>query len=465
MTRTTLPLTSITVGERLRKDYGDSDMESLCDSMERLGLIQPIVVNQSNVLIAGGRRYAAATALGWASIDVVYRETLTEDELRELELEENLQRKEMTWQERVCSVAAIHYMKVGRNAIEGKEWGHRETGAMLNMSHGKIGYALAVATKITAGDEEVIKCEGVTEAIKLLWRREEEATQRELSIRTMTAVEVSKEPLAAAEPIILDDGTVWVAPVREEVIPEVSLGKMLFHQKDLSLSVMKSFPTGFVDHIVTDPPYGIDLDNISQMGMRFEDVEKLKVSHGVEQNLELFAHFLPEAYRVVKDKGFVCFWCDIMNWQYLYDLAIKAGFAVQRWPLVWCKTHQCLNQMAQYNYTKDIEIAMICRKKGAMLTCAASTTYFEESNESAKVAFPDHPFVKPLMCWRKILHHCTSPGDTVLEPFAGRGSGVISMLEEDRKVIAIEYDPTHFAYLVEKVKQYYIAKNPKTKFV
>ncbi len=82
MTPSTLPINEIIVEERFRKDLGD--ITSLADSMRRLGLIQPVVVNKEKRLVAGGRRLAAARELQWTHIPVVYRETLTEAELHEL---------------------------------------------------------------------------------------------------------------------------------------------------------------------------------------------------------------------------------------------------------------------------------------------------------------------------------------------------------------------------------------------
>ena len=63
-------LNDITLGERAREDYGDID--GLGESMGRLGQIQPIVIDEDNIIRAGGRRYTAAILLGWEEIDCVY---------------------------------------------------------------------------------------------------------------------------------------------------------------------------------------------------------------------------------------------------------------------------------------------------------------------------------------------------------------------------------------------------------
>ena len=94
MNRQTLPINEILSADRQRLDLGD--IADLALSIQRYGLIQPIVINQEKRLIAGGRRLAAHQHLGRTHIEVVYRETLSVDELHELELEENVRRKEMS---------------------------------------------------------------------------------------------------------------------------------------------------------------------------------------------------------------------------------------------------------------------------------------------------------------------------------------------------------------------------------
>ena len=115
MNRTALPINEIVVEDRFRRDLGD--ISGLADSIRRVGLIQPVVINQAKRLIAGGRRLAAVTSLGHTVIDVVYKETLTVDELHEAELEENVRRKDMNWTERCLLVARIHELKQHRGAL------------------------------------------------------------------------------------------------------------------------------------------------------------------------------------------------------------------------------------------------------------------------------------------------------------------------------------------------------------
>jgi ParB-like nuclease domain len=95
----------IKVGTRRREDYGDID--ALAESINQFGLIQPIVVDESLNLIAGGRRLKAFQKLGRDEIDARFYSELSEDERRELELEENIRRKDLSAYERSRMLVAL----------------------------------------------------------------------------------------------------------------------------------------------------------------------------------------------------------------------------------------------------------------------------------------------------------------------------------------------------------------------
>lgn len=100
-----MSIDEIVVGERRRQDYGDID--GLVESIERWGLLHPIVIDESNRLVAGGRRLEACRRLGWSSVPVRNVGDLSESELREVELEENLRRKDLTQYEQSKVMVAL----------------------------------------------------------------------------------------------------------------------------------------------------------------------------------------------------------------------------------------------------------------------------------------------------------------------------------------------------------------------
>ena len=513
MNRTKLPIKDIIIEARQRLDLGD--IQDLADSIKRYGLIQPIIVNQANRLLAGERRLRAHQLLGLTEIDVCYKETLSDDYLHECEIEENVRRKSMSWQERTLAIETIHDLKKRRAALDGDKWGQRETAELIGLSSPcVVNYSLEIAKLLRSEldpltdkpkpDARFWSCDTFNDAWRLRLRDEEDILLAELARRgaqsgslegaTLT-ISSSQAGLSAIDAMLMPSGE-SSEPIsqREQAASkasalkrylsnplnppdkfeeyyaekqkldayklEIPLSNRLFNVDCLEL--MAANPCRF-DHIITDPPYGIDIDYIDQhVGMA--NIDTIKTEHEVEPNKELLCRFFPAAFATLKDNGFCVTWCDQMLWQYMYDTAIAAGFKVQRWPITWVKQHRCLNQMAQYNFTKTTEIAMVCRKANTTLTLPASECHILAAHDDYKEEL-GHPFVKPFAVWEFILDHVSIPGQLVLEPFAGRGSGVISILRKQRHVIACELQKEHYNALLENVKQHYLRINPQFTFV
>lgn len=87
---------AIKIGRRMRPL---GDLTALRESIESLGLLNPVVVTRQNELVAGRHRVAVCKALGWTSIPTI---VLDVDDLhRQLaEIDENLIRNELTVLER-----------------------------------------------------------------------------------------------------------------------------------------------------------------------------------------------------------------------------------------------------------------------------------------------------------------------------------------------------------------------------
>ena len=99
-----LPISSIQVAERIRKDNGGLD--ELAGDIREHGLINPITVMEQSeggyVLIAGLRRLKAMERMGAKEIRATVMTALEADEMLMLEIAENEQRKEFTVSEKLA---------------------------------------------------------------------------------------------------------------------------------------------------------------------------------------------------------------------------------------------------------------------------------------------------------------------------------------------------------------------------
>lgn len=111
-----LRISDVKVGQRVRDEYGD--MKALAESIKDHGLLHPIVVDSDYNLIAGCRRLLACERIGLTEIEAKVLEDISEKELRVLELEENIRRKDLTELEKsknLVELAEIKEQEIKKN--------------------------------------------------------------------------------------------------------------------------------------------------------------------------------------------------------------------------------------------------------------------------------------------------------------------------------------------------------------
>jgi ParB-like chromosome segregation protein Spo0J len=89
-----IEIDKVKIGKRIRKDTGD--LTNLKASLQKYGLINPVLITPLNELISGFRRISAARELGWKYIEVRVMDPGGRLDLLELEMHENIVRKDFT---------------------------------------------------------------------------------------------------------------------------------------------------------------------------------------------------------------------------------------------------------------------------------------------------------------------------------------------------------------------------------
>ena len=84
----------VKVSDRVREDYGD--METLKNSINKYGLLNPIIIDSKFNLIAGARRLRAAKELKLQEIEASIIDETTRLVQFDMEMQENLVRKDFT---------------------------------------------------------------------------------------------------------------------------------------------------------------------------------------------------------------------------------------------------------------------------------------------------------------------------------------------------------------------------------
>lgn len=92
-----ISVNEVIINERVRHEIGD--LSSLMKSMHDHGQLNSITISRNNELIAGHRRLLSAKELGWTYIDATIVERSSEADKLQLELEENVHRKDFSPEE------------------------------------------------------------------------------------------------------------------------------------------------------------------------------------------------------------------------------------------------------------------------------------------------------------------------------------------------------------------------------
>jgi ParB/RepB/Spo0J family partition protein len=292
-------ISSITVerGERQRREL--HKIEELADSIRRIGLIHPPVVTREHVLVAGERRFAAVSHLGWERIPVQYTDELSIQELRAIELEENIKRVDITWQEQVDAVKTFHNFQQSITPT----WGMSDTAEALGYTPQHISQYLMVAKAIET-TPSISAAPKVSTAIGIVQRANERRNDKELaSIRGASEAVVEAPPRSIINESFLD----WAL----------------------------SYDGPKFNFIHCDFPYGINADSFQQGGA---------VAHGGYEDSPdtywtLCKSLASNLNRIASESCHLVFWysmkyhCETINF-----LREETDFVVNPYPLVWHKT-------------------------------------------------------------------------------------------------------------------------------
>ena len=95
-----------------RKTFNDASIEELARSVKEHGIIQPLVVTKIGDnkyrLIAGERRFRAAQKAGLDNVPVVVKETMTDGDVLQVALIENIQREDLNPIEEAYAYHQLH---------------------------------------------------------------------------------------------------------------------------------------------------------------------------------------------------------------------------------------------------------------------------------------------------------------------------------------------------------------------
>jgi site-specific DNA-methyltransferase (adenine-specific) len=213
--------------------------------------------------------------------------------------------------------------------------------------------------------------------------------------------------------------------------------------------VFPSLQSESIDFIFTDPPYNCITNWSAKIGCksnRIIDAEWFENDNlSPEQYRDFINNVFSEFYRLLKDDHGGCLFCDYKSFPLFYEELQKANFEI-RTTLIWDKVNFGLGQ----NWRNQYEMVVVF-SKGKLPFYAKKDT----GNVLRYARIPNnllHPAQKPIRLCNDILQKTTLENETILEPFAGSGSTILSCIELKRKCIAMEMVDKYYNICIDRIK-------------
>ena len=397
----TLPLTSVIIPlSRQRKEIDLPKLSELMRDISRTGLLHPIVLRSDAdpTLVAGERRFRAAQALFDVGVGIRCNGTpvpvgeipylilgeASDLAYREAELSENVARVDLSWQDRTRAEAELHALRLEQNPAQTYTDTAKEVYGP-SVSGGTPVDEISTSVKLSQylSDPDVAKASSKKEAVKIVRAKLDQAA-REALAREVRANPRSKH--------------------------------LLIH--DDSRRFLPTIPDSSYDVILTDPPYGVDQHLITPFSGRTMD---FNADHSYDDSFDtwksLMSWFAVESFRVAKPLAHAYLFCDINNYPALRTLMEAAGWRVWFRPLIWNKVNVGSFADSEHGPRRVYETILYAIKgqKKTVLFKADVITLPSDQDSTG------HPAAKPVALYSDLLSRSVSPGDYVLDPFAGGG--------------------------------------------
>lgn len=389
--------------DRQRKEFEPMALGELSETIRNKGLMHAIVLRETPegmVLVAGERRLRAITdmwMLGGALrydgqvipegfIPYVTLGQLSPLEAEEAELEENLHRKDLTWQENAAAMAKLHRIRSMQAQAEGRI--HTVADTALETKGRKDGsFQDAVRKDLIVAkhlhNPEVMKAKTADEAFKILKRQEQTAKNIELAASVGKTFNSS---LHAAHNVNCLD---W----------------------------METCSEGVFDVILTDPPYGMGADSFGDGGGGRLANNEHHYKDDYDHWATIMRRWAPLSYRVTKPEAHAYVFCDLDNFHELKKMMQDAGWYVFRTPMICTKPNSGRVPLPEEGPRRQYEIILYAIK-GHKRT----TAIYPDVITTFADAGLQHGAQKPVALFENLLQRSVRPGDKVLDCFAGSGT-------------------------------------------
>lgn len=438
--------------------YGDQADANLIASVRARGVLTPLLISPSGIIISGHRRRNAAIAAGLAVVPVVVFGSDDPLDVEEALIESNRQRQKTNEQigrehkESKRIIAAREGRQGARTDLTSlsadNEVPPRKTPSQKAAA--KAGVSLATAERAQAVVERIDKAEtdGDTDKAEDLREKLEKSptvAYNQVRAEQRQAERAATPPLPIAVPLPL---TVTIHNADAQTLADLGLNP--------------------VHMVITSPPYNVGIDYATH------DDSLTPAAYE-----ELVYNVLQQCFQVMVDGARIAVvvpfgvgrnpWVPVAP--LIYSLLRDAGFTL-RGQIVWDKNSTGnRTSWGSFRLPTDpslrdtSEVIIVAHKgsgklaipddvrrfdaKGTHVTALADADYFMDLAQDHWVVAPEsaqrvgHPAPFPVLLAKRLIDFYAYPGAHVLDPFGGSGTTAIAAIAAHCQVTLVEIDAAY----------------------
>ena len=385
----TVPINSVKRYERNARRHSRLQIRAIIKSVQANGLVNPPLVDEFGVLIAGHGRLEAAIQLGMTEVPVIRISGLTEAQKRALRIADNRIAERSTWDEALLKVEL-------QSIIE------------LDYDVEQTGFELIEVDRIVSSDAEPLEDEP----------------------------EIPPPPQKPISRI----GDLW----------RCNESWILCGDARDNNAYVRVLAGTLAGQVITDFPYNVKIaNNVSGLGKRTHC--EFAMASG-EMSPTEFYNFLMVVIKSTRDHsrdGSIHYY--FMDWRSIATL-VMAGmelFNELKNILVWAKSSPGMGSLYRSQHEliavfkhgtaphiNNIQLGRMGRNRSNLLQYPGAAGF-----SMLRDTLEDHATPKPIKLIADLIRDTSNVGDMVLDPFGGSGSTLLAAEQLDRRAALIEIEP------------------------
>lgn len=401
-------LSSLSPPPAVLRVHSGAKMRTLTRSIQKLGLMSPIIINSKGVIIDGNARVGAARKLGWTTITAIRVLHATDEDLRVYAVAANKLAADVTWD--------FNALRLELEALES---------AVPDIDLTLTGFSIP----------EIDTMRGAYAA----------ATLNDL-------VDDIPPPLSGSAPVS-QVGDLWNLKGHRALCGDATDPAVL-------ATLMED---AFADQVLTDPPYGVPINgHVSGNGkVRHREFVMGSANMSPAQLRDLLKQSLHASAAHLADGGLAYVFMDHAH----IDQLIEAGaevFAERKAICVWDKGQGAMGSLyrnayelvavfkkGRANHINNVQLG----KHGRNRTTIWRYPGIAQQGKGRAKALSLHPTVKPVALIADAILDASSRGGIVLDPFGGSGTTMIAAEVTGRRARLVELDPAYVDIIIARFEQ------------